>query len=94
MEKVEVIKEKLNELRSLDKRFSIFGSSRHKYKLNRTLAEKEINRIESDNNIVLSIEYKEILKHLGNGDAGCGFGLEKLNLNYFPKIENMKPGEH
>lgn len=80
MERIEVIKEKLNELRNLDKRFSIFGSSRHKYKLNRTLTEKEISQIESDNNIVLSEEYKEILKHLGNGEAGCGYGLEKLNL--------------
>lgn len=80
MKRIEVIKEKLNELRNLDKRFSVFGSSRHKYNLNRTLTEKEISQIESDNNIVLSEEYKEILKHLGNGGAGCGYGLEKLNL--------------
>jgi hypothetical protein len=80
VERIEVVKEKLNELRNIDKKFSIFGSSRHKYKLNRTLTQQEISQIESDNNIVLSKEYKEILKHLGNGEAGCGYGLEKLNL--------------
>lgn len=80
MERIDIIKERLSELRNLDKKFSIFGSSRHKYQLNRTLKEEEISQIESDNNIVLSKEYREILKYLGNGKAGCGYGLEKMNL--------------
>jgi hypothetical protein len=80
MKRIEIIKKKLNELKNLDKRFSIFGSSRHKYQLNRTFSEREINEIENDNQIVLSKEYKEIFKILGNGGAGCGYGLEKLDL--------------
>lgn len=81
MKRIEIIKEKLNELKNLDKRFSIFGSSRHKYKLNRTLSENEINQIEKENQIVLSDDYKEIIKNLGNGGAGCGYGLEQMRLN-------------
>ncbi len=80
MNRIEIIKEKLDELRNLDRRFSIFGSSKHKYRLNGVLNEKEINQIEKDNQIVLSKEYKEILKYLGNGGAGCGYGLERLEL--------------
>lgn len=80
MKRIEIIKEKLDELRILDKGFSIFGSGNHMYQLNSTLSEKEISQIESDNQIVLSAEYKEILRYLGNGDAGCGYGLERIDL--------------
>ena len=80
MKRIEIIKEKVKELKNLDKRFSIFGSSRHKYELNKTLSEKEISKIETDNQISISNDYKEILKYLGNGGAGCGYGLERLEL--------------
>ncbi|MGB1204847.1 MAG: SMI1/KNR4 family protein [Chitinophagales bacterium] len=80
MKRIHTIKKKLEELKNLDKRFSIFGSGRHKYQLNKTLSEKEISQIEKENQIVLSKEYKEILKNLGNGGAGCGYGLERMEL--------------
>ena len=78
MERIESIKKKLEELRNLDKRYSIFGAERHRYKLNKTLSEKEIHQIETDHQIVLSEEYKALLQYLGNGDAGCGYGLERI----------------
>jgi hypothetical protein len=81
MERIKRIKEKLIELKQLDKAFSIFGSERHKYRLNNTLSLNEISQIESTNNIILSEEYKQILNLIGNGDAGCGYGLEKLNID-------------
>ncbi len=81
MERIKIIKEKLIELKQLDKAFSIFGSERHKYRLNNTLSLNEISQIESTNNIILSEEYKQILNLIGNGDAGCGYGLEKLNID-------------
>lgn len=82
MKRIEIIKKKLDKLRTLDPRFSIFGASRHKYKLNSTLSEKEVLQIETDHQITLSDEYKELLMHLGNGGAGCGYGLEKMKLNH------------
>ncbi len=81
MKRIEIIKDKLEQLKALDKRFSIFGSGRHKYELNPTLSEEQITVIEKENGIVLSNEYRDILKLLGNGGAGCGYGLEPLSLN-------------
>lgn len=80
MKRIEIIKEKLNDLKSLDNGFSVFGSGRHKYKWNKALSEKEISQIEADHQIILSTEYKELLEYLGNGGAGCGYGLEKLSF--------------
>lgn len=80
MDRINIIQRKLEELRNIDKRFSIFGSSSHKYQLKRTLDENEIARIESENRIFISGEYRTILKYLGNGGAGCGYGLESLTL--------------
>ncbi|WP_020531060.1 hypothetical protein [Flexithrix dorotheae] len=85
MERINTIKEKLKELKSLDKRYSIFGSSRHKYEFNSTLSEEEIRHLEAENGIILTKEYREILRYLGNGGAGCGYGLEPLTL------KNIKP---
>lgn len=80
MERIEIISRKLEELKNLDKRYSIFGSSRHKQKLGNRLREEEIIQIEKENRVVISADYKEILQRLGNGGAGCGYGLESLNL--------------
>ncbi|MCC6458981.1 MAG: hypothetical protein IT260_00830 [Saprospiraceae bacterium] len=80
MNRIEIIIKKLDELRTLDQGFSIFGSEKHKYQLNRTFTEEEIHQIEVENGILLSIEYKNILTHLGDGVAGCGYGLERLSL--------------
>lgn len=80
MNQIESIKEKLEELKNLDSGFSVFGSSSHKYELNNTLSEEEIHNLERDHQITLSRDYKEILTHLGNGGAGCGYGLEKMSL--------------
>ena len=85
MNRIGILKEKLIELKNLDSRFSIFGSSKHKYELNKTLSKSEITKIEIDNQMVLSNDYKTILEKLGNGGAGCGYGLEKLEL------ENINP---
>lgn len=80
MERINIIKKKLEELSILDKQFAIFGSATHQYQLGQTLSEEEIIQIEAQNNIFLSTEYRSILKHLGNGGAGCGYGLEPLTL--------------
>lgn len=80
IKRIKTIKEKLEELKGLDKGFSVFGASRHQFRFNSTLSEQEIKQIETNHGITLSLEYKEILKHLGNGGAGCGYGLEPMSL--------------
>ena len=82
MERINHIKQKLAGLKSLDKGFSIFGSGRHRYELYPTLSEEEICQLETDNDIVISGAYREILKSLGNGGAGPGYGFEKLSLKH------------
>lgn len=82
MRRINAIKKKIEELKKLDKAFSIFGASRHKYELKATLTEEEISQIESEHGITISKDYREVLKHLGNGGAGCGYGLESLSLKH------------
>ncbi len=85
MERINIIKEKLEQLKELDKKFSIFGAGRHKYNLNPSLNGQSIIEIEKENGITISNEYRQILTQLGNGGAGCGYGLESLTL------ENINP---
>jgi hypothetical protein len=80
MKQINEIKTKLEALRNLDKACAIFGAHKHKYHLNATLSEEEIAQIETENGIVISEEYREVLKYLGNGYAGPGYGLEELSL--------------
>lgn len=81
MKRIDVVKNKLNQLRALDRRYSIFGSGRHKYELNHTLSSEELLEIETKNTISLSEDYKEVMQEIGNGGAGCGYGLEKMSLS-------------
>ena len=78
-DRIKVIKRKLEELKTLDRGFSIFRSSRHTYQLNPTISEDQILEIENENGIILSKEYQQILTLLGNDGAGCGYGLEALS---------------
>lgn len=81
MKRIDVVKDKLNQLKALDRRYSIFGSSHHKYVLNRTLSKEELNEVEIKNRIFLSEEYREVIQVMGNGGAGCGYGLMRMNLS-------------
>ncbi|MFT5917940.1 MAG: hypothetical protein ACI81T_004457 [Bacteroidia bacterium] len=78
--RIKIIKEKLSELRELDKGFSVFGSERHKFQFHDTLTEEEIQQIESENGIIISKDYRLVLTHFGNGGPGGGYGLEQLSL--------------
>lgn len=81
MGRITTIQTKLDKLRELDKGFSIFGSGRHQYRMNPPISLEKLAEIERKNNIVLAEQYKLIMSTLGNGGAGCGYGLERLNLD-------------
>lgn len=74
-----MILEKLNKLKSLDKRYSIFGSNNHKYILNPVLSSKELQKIEDKFHIILPSDYKEFLCTIGNGGAGKSYGMNRLS---------------
>lgn len=72
---IDLIKEKLNELRDIDSGFEIFGSSSHEYQFNQVISEKDLIEFEQNNNCILPGEYKEFLLEIGNGGAGPSYGL-------------------
>jgi len=69
---------KLEELRSIDTNYKIFGSEFHKYKLNPVLPEKAILKFETNYKIKLPLDYRSFLMEIGNGGAGPYYGVFPL----------------
>ena len=82
MDRINRIKEKLEELKNLDKRFAAFGANTHQYRFNPVLKLEDIKQIEEKYSIYLSEDYKQILMELGNGGAGYGYGLEPIMFDF------------
>lgn len=78
MKSISEIKDKLNELRLLDKSFEIFGSPSHKYKFNTPLSIEALNSFEEQFEIQLPQDYKLFLSEIGNGGAGPFYGIHPL----------------
>lgn len=72
------IKDKLNELKILDKSFEIFGASSHEYEFNEPIPIDTINRFEDKFEIQLPQDYKLFLSQIGNGGAGPFYGIHPL----------------
>ena len=78
MDRFERVKEKLAELRNLDKGLDVFGSREHKYLVNPVLAESEILSFEEKHDLLIPEGYRLFLKEIGNGGAGPFYGLLPL----------------
>ncbi|MCL1471808.1 SMI1/KNR4 family protein [Argonema antarcticum] len=89
MNKFEELKNKLTQLATTDKNFKNFGSETHKYQLNPCLTEAEIQAFEVKNKIALPDDYRNFLLEVGNGGAGPGYGLRKLEVK-----KEMSRGEN
>ncbi|WP_281635277.1 SMI1/KNR4 family protein [Flavobacterium marginilacus] len=91
-------KEQISKLKKIDGNglfkknpFQIFGSKKHKYKLNSCLSEKNILDFEKTNQIELPFEYRNFIKTIGNGGVGPAYGVFKLeDWNFELDIENRK----
>ena len=81
---IKEIKTKIETLREMDKNFEIFGSIKHKYKLNPCKTEKEILEFEKKYKISLPEDYKNFLIYIGNGGAGPSYGMLRLE-DFFDK---------
>ncbi len=57
-----VLKSKLNQLASIDKKITIFASQFHQYKLNTCLAAAEIQAFEREYKITLPQDYRNFLR--------------------------------
>ncbi len=86
-EQIERIKVKLEQLKKLDRNLTLFGSQKHKYKLNATVSLDTINQFESTYKIKLPNEYVHFLINIGNGGAGPFYGLEPLENVLFADLD-------
>jgi len=68
----------LEQLRTIDTDFSVFGAQTHGYVLQPVLTEAEVTAFERANSIVLPAAYRDFLLKAGNGGAGPGYGLKPL----------------
>jgi hypothetical protein len=75
---IDEIRQMLDAFRGSDKRFFRFGASTHKYALNPSLTEEQIQAFEAKNNVRLPEDYRQFLLQLGNGGAGPYYGLYTL----------------
>ena len=90
-EQLKRIQNKLEQLRQLDKNFTLFGSNIHKYNLNPILSEDTLVNFETTHNITLPSEYKEFLTKIGNGGTGPAYGLEKFENVLFDDLDYKRP---
>lgn len=97
--RLQSIQSRLEELKSLDTTYQIFGSENHKYELNPLVSNEEVKEFESHFNIELPDGYRQFITTLGNGGAGPYYGLESLgdslfvDLDYKRKDELLDPSE-
>ncbi len=87
LEQLDRIKLKLKQLKKLDRGFIIFGSQKHKYKLNPTLSTDIVTRFELKHNIKLPDGYIQFLTFIGNGGAGPFYGVEPLSNVLFDDLD-------
>lgn len=61
---------KLSRLRSVDRIFSVFGSSSHQYRLAPTLPIRAVQEYEEQLGVQLPVEYRLFVTRIGRGGAG------------------------
>lgn len=69
---------KLEELKTIDKQLTVFGSSSHEYQLNPPLSAKAVETIEAKYGCSLPEDYKYFITNIGNGGAGPFYGVFPL----------------
>ena len=86
-EQIARIKAKISQLKKLDKGYSLFGSQKHKYRLNPTIPINKIKQFELTHKISLPTDYAAFLTKIGNGGAGPFYGLEPLEDSLFDDLD-------
>jgi hypothetical protein len=72
---IELIRARLQEFKRQDPNLEAHGASSHEYELNAPLDEAIVEAWELQNKIRLPNEYRDFITHVGNGGAGCDYGL-------------------
>ena len=90
-EQIERIKTKIGQLKKLDRSYCLFGSQKHKYRLNSTISLEGIRQFEFTHKVTLPNDYVEFLTNVGNGGAGPFYGLEPLSNSLFDDLDYKRP---
>ncbi|MCA9616287.1 MAG: SMI1/KNR4 family protein, partial [Myxococcales bacterium] len=75
------IRERLAELRRVDRRYEVHGVADHRYELRAPLTSDELAAAEAQFGVSLPEDYAFFLTELGAGGAGPGYGLFPLVLD-------------
>lgn len=86
-EQLNRISNKIGELKMLDKHFKIFGSQKHKYKINPTISLDKVQQFENTYHVTLPKDYVNFITMLGNGGAGPFYGLEPFENCLFGDLD-------
>ena len=74
------VRAQLEEQRKADPEMKVFGSASHRYRLNPTLSEADVQSFETKYDIELPSDFREFVTQVGNGGAGPFYGLFQLGL--------------
>ena len=86
-QRLQSISNKLQQLKSLDIHFQLFGAHRHHYQLNPVISLETIQQFEQTHLIGLPEDYVAFLTQLGNGGAGPFYGLEAFERILFVDLD-------
>ena len=84
--KIIVLQNKLNKLKKLDRKKTVFGSSTHQYR-SKPISSKKIQQFEDQNNISIPEELRLFLTEIGTG-AGPDYGIYNLST-ILEEYENL-----
>jgi len=74
--KREEIVEILKRAQRIDKKYELFGTSKHKYKLNPTISVSFVREVEAKYGFTLPEDYFRFITEVGDGGAGPDYGIE------------------
>lgn len=92
-EQIHRIKEKVNQLKSLDQDLEIFGADTHEYILNPTVSIEDVTQFEKENKVTLPKDYLAFITEVGNGGMGPFYGLQALTEASVNEEELMITGK-
>src|SRR5688572_19502657 len=72
--------QKIEQLRSRDAAFELFGASTHRYKFNPPLQPEQVAAFEASHAVRLPEDYRDFILNVGNGGAGPCYGIYPLRL--------------
>ena len=90
---LDLIDDKIKELKKLDTDFKIFGAESHKYIFNDKISEEELFLFEENHKIKLPEDYRKFLTYFGNGGCGPNSGIFKLENGIYDIPLNKKQSE-